>query len=263
MTSFSQRYSYNRPNQEILIREDAPKGLREFVVELAYGTGYHEPDLLDVICATLHRRKSDLVIWLPDYRKEVIKFIKSCSWNKVYDIIEALYKSSTQPEAFAEEINSFFFSNGIGWQLEDGHIKHRGDEGFESQLRQAEQVLTAANLPTARTQIHEAINDLSRMPKADVTGAIQHALACLECVARESVGGSKETLGALIKKNKGIVPPPLDSVIEKVWGFSSEQGRHLVEGGEPSFEEAELLVGLSASLSTYLARKLQGKPLPS
>ncbi|CAG0941078.1 hypothetical protein BROC_01266 [Candidatus Brocadiaceae bacterium] len=77
----------------------------------------------------------------------------------------------------------------------------------------------------------------------------------MECVAREITGDKKLTLGELIKKNREIVPAPLDTVIEKMWGFSSEQGRHLQEGKEPAFEEVELLVGLSASISTYLARK--------
>ncbi|GJQ22844.1 MAG: hypothetical protein HBSAPP01_06340 [Candidatus Brocadia sapporoensis] len=39
-------------------------------------------------------------------------------------------------------------------------------------------------------------------------------------------------------------------------GFSSEKGRRLLEGKEPAFDEMELLAGLSASISTYLARKL-------
>jgi hypothetical protein len=44
-------------------------------------------------------------------------------------------------------------------------------------------------------------------------------------------------------------------VISKVYGFASEQGRHLKEGGVPNYEEAELVVHLSASLCTYLAKK--------
>ena len=77
----------------------------------------------------------------------------------------------------------------------------------------------------------------------------------MECVAREITGDKKLTLGELIKKNREIVPAPLDTVIGKMWGFSSEQGRHLQEGKEPAFDEVELLVGLSASISAYLARR--------
>jgi len=74
-------------------------------------------------------------------------------------------------------------------------------------------------------------------------------------VAREVTGARSLTLGALIGRNRDVIPPPLDKAVESIWGYSSEQGRHLREGREPGFEEAELLVGLSASLGTYLARK--------
>ncbi|MEB2309264.1 MAG: hypothetical protein OZ917_08200 [Candidatus Brocadiaceae bacterium] len=39
-------------------------------------------------------------------------------------------------------------------------------------------------------------------------------------------------------------------------GFSSEKERRLLEGKEPAFDEVEVLAGFSASISTYLARKL-------
>jgi len=89
--------------------------------------------------------------------------------------------------------------------------------------------LAEAGLTTANTEIREAINDLSKMPHADITGAIQHSLACLECVAREAAGGTKQTLGELIKSRRDLVPEPLNSAVEKIWGFSSNQDRHLLE----------------------------------
>lgn len=54
---------------------------------------------------------------------------------------------------------------------------------------------------------------------------------------------------------KTIVPPPLDVVIAKIWGFASEYGRHVRENSEPDFDEVELVVGLALSLSAYLAKK--------
>ena len=60
------------------------------------------------------------------------------------------------------------------------------------------------------------------------------------------------------KKHPNIVPKPLDIAIEKIWGFTSEQGRHLREGQAPEYLEAELVVELSAAISTYLGKKLSG-----
>jgi hypothetical protein len=61
-----------------------------------------------------------------------------------------------------------------------------------------------------------------------------------------------KTLGPLI----GVLclPKPLDSALEKLWGFASEQGRHLREGRSPRFEDAELVVTVSSAVSVYLLR---------
>lgn len=117
-------------------------------------------------------------------------------------------------------------------------------------------------MQTAKTEIKEAITDLSRRPNPDITGAIQHSLACLECVCREVTGDTKATLGDLMKKAGNIVPAPLDHVITKIWGFTSEQGRHLKEGKNPAYIEAELVVELSAAISSYLGKKMTGADFP-
>jgi hypothetical protein len=260
MPAFSKRYGYSNRETEITIREDAPESLREFIIELAYGTGLNEYDLCHLVAKTLRRRPDPVNFTYSDYHTDTDVFLSNCPWYKVYDIIEAIYQAVPDKDGLTEEMNSFFATNGIGWKLESGAIMFRGTDTFETHLRQAEQVLADAMLTTANAEIHEAINDLSRMPHADITGAIQHSLACLECVAREAAGGSKQTLGELIKSRRDLVPEPLNSAIEKVWGFSSNQGRHLQEGKAPSFEEAELLVGLSAALSTYLVRKFKAAP---
>ncbi|KVK97038.1 hypothetical protein WJ45_18025 [Burkholderia ubonensis] len=39
-----------------------------------------------------------------------------------------------------------------------------------------------------------------------------------------------------------------------MWGFTSERGRRLIEGRELTAEEAELIVGLAAAISVYLAK---------
>lgn len=108
-----------------------------------------------------------------------------------------------------------------------------------------------AGSPTAANEVHEALKDISRRPSADVTGAIQHAMAALECVARE-VDGSTDTLGQIIKRL--TIPQPLDGALHRLWGFASEQGRHIQEGREPSFEEAELVVTVASAVSVYLLR---------
>ena len=132
-------------------------------------------------------------------------------------------------------------------------MRYRGPEGFEAAVKNAYAAVTQHNHRTAASELHEALSDLSRRPQPDRTGAVQHAMASLECAARD-VSGSTATLGDVIKSHRDLMPKPLDVAIEKIWGFTLEHGRHLVEGREPTAQEAELVVGLAAALGAYLAK---------
>ena len=63
---------------------------------------------------------------------------------------------------------------------------------------------------------------------------------------------STDTLGQIIGRLS--LPQPLDQALHKLWGFASEQGRHIQEGREPSFDEAELVVTVASAVSVYLLR---------
>ncbi|MEZ4900909.1 MAG: hypothetical protein R2822_03725 [Spirosomataceae bacterium] len=258
--SFSKRHGLNSQEKEITVRQDAPQGLREYVIQTIESLGYGPAHSRQIICRVL-RKVPDRNNWTayPNIYNEVVDLISECEWFYVYDVIEGLYHSLKEKDklTFENEINDFFILNGIGWKIANGIIEIRGDENFEIELSAAVTTLDKVKLDTAKTEIREALIDLSRRPEPDITGAIQHSLACLECVARHVVGNSKMTLGELIKKHPDIVPKPLDEAISKVWGFTSEQGRHLREGGQPTYEEAELVVGLSAVLTTYLGKKFK------
>jgi hypothetical protein len=75
-------------------------------------------------------------------------------------------------------------------------------------------------------------------------------------VARTACGDPSPTLGKLLERYPKLIPKPLDSAVEKAWGYASEKGRHIREGEEPSRDEAELIVGIAATVATFLSRKL-------
>jgi hypothetical protein len=117
-----------------------------------------------------------------------------CEWFRFYDIVEALYASFARNDGqsglqdarrFAEAVNGFFVEEGIGWRLVEGEIVTRGPEGFETIVKDATAALEASARPTASQHLHEALQDLSRRPQADLPGAIYHAMGALECVARD------------------------------------------------------------------------------
>ncbi len=263
--TFSKRQGlFSIKEKEITVREDAPEGLRGFIKMAFYDLNKNPSDLRAITSRVL-KIPPDSNNWseFPNIDWEVGQHLEKCEWYIVYDIIEVIIQklNPKEKETFTNELNEYFIANGIGWKIVNGLIETRGDEVFETAVKTVVSVLETAKLDTAKNEIKEALTDLSRRPTPDITGAIQHSLACLECVAREVTGDKKATLGELIKKHPNIIPKPLDIAIDKIWGFTSEQGRHLREGQAPEYLEAELVVELSSAISTYLGKKLGGTNL--
>jgi len=264
----SPRNSFSRRNglavvaeAPITIRGDAPFEFRGVFVDLAYDYGFTPKMLRELVCHEL-RKRPDSQNWGDDYvDQETRGLVDQCEWPKVYDLLELVaeaifgLRGDYAPGGFPVEINRVFLAQGIGWQLDVNHqVVFRGPEGLESILSTAPKAASNHGHNTAANELHEALRDMSRRPNPDVTGAIQHAIASLECVARE-VSGSKETLGAWLTNHRDAFPKPLGEYVGKIWGFASERGRHLTEDGAASIEEAELVLGLSAVLGSYLAKK--------
>jgi hypothetical protein len=271
MTIFSERHGF-APNDSEIVTRDATPELRSVVVDIAYEAGMNPEQLRRIVCRTLFV-PPDPSNWspFPNIDLEVRGLLQDAAWYDVYDVIEAIatelpgmlllqsrgLKPTTTAAGyplFDNRLNRFFRRKGIGWQLVDRKVEYRGPEAVELAIQEACGLVHAAAKPTAANELHEAIRDLGRRPQPEITGAIQHAMAALECVARDHVG-TTQTLGDLVQRNREKFPPPLDAIITKAWGYTSNFGRHLVEGQPPTFEEAELMVGLSAVLARYLARK--------
>jgi hypothetical protein len=263
---FSKRHGFRGGPKEITVREDAPPNLRYFVLQTAVDLGWRPSFLRRVLCRVLRAWPDENGNWseYPNIWGEVQELMYRCDWFEVYDIIEELYSrfagsdersGEDNARVFADAINDFFVEEGIGWQLVNGQILTRGSEAFETVVTEAASALETSERPTAAKHLHEALQDLSRRPEPDLPGAAYHAMGSLECVARDLTGDPKATLGEILKRHPGLLPKPLDTALSQVWGYASNEARHVLEGREISRDEAELLVGLSATVSTYLLRK--------
>src|SRR5713101_6388135 len=179
--SFSRRNRFSGAPKEITVREDAPESLRVAVLETVSGKFGWKPSVLrETICGVL-RVRPDPGNWSerPNIWGEVQDLMYGCEWFKVYDIIEALYARLSEEDRqygtenaqhFADDMNAVFEEDGIGWQLVDGEIVTRGSEAFEAAVREAPAVLHDTGRPTAAGHLHEALQDLSRRPEADLAG---------------------------------------------------------------------------------------------
>lgn len=265
---FSQRRGFAPPDAPITIRDDAPGWLRDLVINLALEGGLGPHALREQLCSLL-LESPDPSNWSSgNVESEARALLRNAPWFHVYDFIELLCEHLRAPggisgygmneekmEQFSNKVNDAFRRKGVGWQLKDGKIETRGEESFETSIRTAIEVTQETGRSVAHRELHEALQDLSKRPTPDVTGAIQHAMAALECVARDVTGDGNSTLGDLLKKHPGTLPGPLDTALSKLWGFASDQARHLRENQPPDIKEAELVVGLAGSVVTYLIRK--------
>ena len=258
---FSDRQGYRPTAVQITVREDAPSDLRSAIPLIAEEAGMKPSAMRQAICKVL-LVAADRDNWseYPNIWDEVAWLMENAKWYKVYDIAEALYRKlatngtwDSQPASeFERRLNDFLLENGIGWELRDGQITHRGSEAFAKSTHEVPIRLEESGFQRAANEMREALGDISRRPQPDITGAIQHAMAALEATAREVTGQPNPTLGKLVPMLD--LPAPLDQAVHKLWGYASDRGRHIREQQVVDHAHAELIVTVAGSLCAFLAQ---------
>ncbi len=254
-----------------MVREGAPEALRSFVLRhVSRSARVSIHDARDLVSRTLRYIPNPANQTVEEIWKEIEQAIKGCDWFLIYDLIEEIFRerqwSDHEQGAFVREVNELFYEQNLGWQLRtvvpiEGitlvapEIIIRGSEAFEMAVAGAVDTLESSGRKSATKEISEAVQDLSRRPEPDLTGAVHHAMAALECVAADVCGETNETLGQTLKRHPDRFPAPLGDAVSKLYGFASERGRHLTaEGKTPCKKEAELIVTIAAAVTTFLLR---------
>ena len=257
MATFSERHGYKTDDQPIQFREEASPELRQAIWALVQQCELTGIELADTVLANVFHPKFGAYRPVLPMAEEAMF---ECEWNVVYDLVEHFYRaisrrSSRQAQRFEQGVNEYFRKYGYGWKVVGGVIEVRGPEAVQSTIEGAIATLKDAGKTTAANELKEALHDLSRRPEPDITGAIQHAGAALECVAREASGDPKRTLGAIVAKYPDLLPKPLDNAVEQIWGYVSNQGRHLKEGDDARHDVAYLVTGLAAAIAAFMVDK--------
>lgn len=264
MSSFSRRHGYFGRAKEITVREEAPENLRYVVLQTARDLEWGPSSLRSIICPVL-RIPPDASNWseYPNIDQEVRWLMDECPWFKVYDIIEAIYRAMVKHDQrrfndpgdagnFTKALNDFFVEEGIGWQLIDGQIVARGDEGFQEAVKIAATQLVENERPTAASHIGFAVKALSERPGPNTPGAVAHATSAVECVLND-ITGEVMTLGKYLDKHPGLFHPALKKSLDGLYGYASDAGaRHGKEGKEPTFAEAQFAVTTCAAACSLL-----------
>lgn len=258
---FSQRFGYAPSDPAISVINDAPPALRR-AVWIFPGRPMFETTLTGAIFKVADRYSFQ--IGRIRSVESAWNHLERCNWYEVYEVAEETYAGmgffKTFAEDFQEKLNVFCRHNGIGWKMENGRFVRRFADEEDVLLVRTAEMLAAAKKTTSAREFREALADLSKRPNPDVTGAVQHVSAAIECLARDLCGNQKITLGEIIARHPALFPGAYRKLAEAVWGIASNKGRHIAEGAEPTVDEAMFLIGTVAALASYLlsARDAQG-----
>jgi hypothetical protein len=260
-SSFSKRYGYRSRPSGPLIYHEAPEQVRAGLLSVLERQMNKSPKWMRGVVCDVLRLRPDPHNWseYPNIWGEVQDIVHQAKWYEVYDIMEAFAEKCARNgdlDEFSAHINELLADEGIGWRLNNTTaLEIHGDAELENVLGDTEEELKQSGFATAASELAEARGDLSRRPDPDLSGAVHHAMASLECVAREVSGDPKKTLGEIIKQHQDLFPPPVDTAAAKLWGYASEQARHGLESRNLAWEEALLMVGVSGALCSYLNTK--------
>lgn len=269
---FSHQHGYQKPEQEITVREDAPDALRHAVFPLGCRAGLRPYEIRNVVCDVLNKTplpgnspsaEYDYEDDPPEVVDEITHYIFHCEWWKVYDILEALYSyvrvKGDEDRLLADELNQPFKDEGIGWEMIAGNIRRRDPvSSIGRRTQEVQEKLETAGLPHTARELKEAFADISRRPTPDVTGAVHHAFSALEAVGREVTGKPKKTLGKLLIREMEL-KAPVNQALKLLWGYASNEARHGKEQVTLTAREARLIVGISADLCSFLISRSENE----
>lgn len=171
-----------------IVHDDAPIGFRHAVVGAMKTEIISSETIIGVVQrgTTLPRPSGH------DSNMALMAMIEKCEWWRVYDVAEAghaaihaePYFGPRKAKAYERTINEACRANSLGWRMEAGIFAVVASTAQHDSAARAIEDLDAAELKTSASELREAHRDLSRLPRPDISGGMQHAGAAIECLAR-------------------------------------------------------------------------------
>lgn len=257
--TFSERHGLLGSDAEPVPRNVVPPHVCQAIVQFA-SASFQARDL--------HKHLVRLFVPVPlkppatlddQIRSDIVAELLESRWYEVYEYLEELYRElrrksyTADADELQRRINRYFEKYGIAWRLTRDALEPRGSAALEAISDSVVRALDKKGMAVAAVEIRAAIADLSLRPDPDITGAIQHSIAALECVARTVTNLPKLRLGQIVARRRSdLLPAPISEAVEKLWGYASETVRHVREGQSPTFEQAEFIVSVASSVITFL-----------
>jgi hypothetical protein len=262
-SNFSIRNAVGPPAPLKLTRDVAPEAFRSVVINfLKRDRGLSNTYIRDLVAAGIGKIPDFEHNWgEPNVWQEAAGMMRDAEWFQVYEAAESIHGElsrhhSGYEEPYQQQINDVLRTQGVAWEMVDGVFISIGDEVEASILSEGLAALSNSNLSVAKEEMLEAIRCLSRRPDPNLSGALHHATTALESVAREATGDKKATFGQILSKHQDLLPKPLDDAAGMLWGYASNHARHGREDRDLDLGKVRLIVGVCATLITFLTGKL-------
>ena len=205
------------------------------------------------------------IVNLPvDARKDFGKLIMECEWWQFYDICEVIPRSFAPYHEhlikdFCEKVKILFKAEKLEFRMtEDGRVEQAESSFTDAAIKKARYLLREPGLEEANEYFEKAIKAINLQIGPDGERCIKNALLAIEQAVRNinGAGDNGSSFSDVIEdvNRKGIISRPVEQVIRNIYDFADKQY---------GFEEAELVLDMSAAIMIYLVgKKCQSKRVP-
>jgi len=269
---FSERYGFGAEHKRLTydsvpnrVRQDLCTLVFEDISSLDLNRMYVHRTLLG--CAPSLSSNTD-VGWTSSYDsaiKRIFGVIIKCQWYEFYDICEEMHniiESQVKSAAiqFDAELTQLLRAGGMGYIIRGGAIERIGGEFTDKEISKARILLREQGFEGPDIQFEKAIEFFNQLPEADSLNCVKEAVGALEGIARILSDDHKANLDDIVRKlvARNMIPKPLDQVFVKVYAYRGDVpgvAHGLVGQPKPTMQEAELVLGMCASMIIYLAKK--------
>lgn len=198
------------------------------------------------------------------------KFLQDLPWDEfctAIDIIVSHHGDSPRRDGMINEVNALFRRQYFAYEIRNGRVERVGARIQEESIGSARIILRNPELQPVDEAFQKAIGHYQRRPEPDWDNAVKDAVGAIEGLARILTAHPKEVLSdqiKIIQREKGI-DPLLAEMLQKLYAYRGNKpgvghGKAVGTGTTP--EEAEFVMGTSASAIVYLAR-LYGRDVVS
>lgn len=245
MPNFSQRYNYSSIDFELEV-EYLSKTARIGIWNVIYESrnNLFHPDSIGLAEHLSKRLWSDYLNQplddqpgYSDLQQIVKNLIIKSSWNKVFDLLEAIFKywdEFVQHNIFAvrddltefvESIVRCFKVRHIGYSVIALQITPIQSEAEVEEINEAAKNLQY--LPGAHQSLARAMHHLSNRDNPDYINSVKESISAVEAVLKEVSGKNSLSENIDELKKKGVVVhPALQKSMKTMYGWASQVARH-------------------------------------